>query len=98
MIREKLKKNPPTEVSSIFPFNFLLLMRVLYRLMPPYKTKFYDQTSKKLGASSYDNEIITLHTEGHIFPFTHKKTIPKAMKKKRQLFGMIFFETFLTGP
>ena len=78
-------------VSSIFPFNFPLLMCVLYRLMPPYKTKFYDQTSKKLGASSYDNEIITLHKGGHIFPFTHKKSIPKAMKMKRQLFGMIYW-------
>ena len=63
--------------------------------MPPYKTKFYDQTSKKLGASSYDNEIITLHKGGHIFPFTHKKSIPKAMKMKRQLLGMNdILETF----
>ena len=69
--------------------------------MPPYKTKFYDQTSKKkeLGASSYDNEIITLHKGGHIFPFTHKKSIPKAMTMKRQHFGIWndIFETFGEG-
>ena len=59
--------------------------------MPPdTKQNSMTRLQKKLGASSYDNEIITLHKGGHIFPFTHKKSIPKAMKMKRQLFGMIF--------
>ena len=70
--------------------------------MPP-DTKQNSMTrlkKKELGASSYDNEIITLHKGGHTtFPFTHKKSIPKAMKMKRQHFGIWndIFETFGEG-